>query len=172
MLDFIQQLPGVIYEITITADGLRQFTFISKNSASILGIDAEEIMRDASVLDNIIIAEDRDSFKESTRGNRNREALWNWEGRVIVHDEVRWIEARSNFEKKEDTTIRKGIILDITDRKIREEEKENRYQLLVEHLPLGVGVHVEGKLVFANRHAHKLMAAKPNLYMPMPASVY
>lgn len=162
MQDFIQQLPGVIYEITIEADGSRQFTFISKNSASILGIDADDVMRDATVLDNIIVAEDREGFKESARGNRNRTELWSWEGRVVVRNEIRWIEARSNFEKKDNSTVRKGFILDITDRKNREEEKEIRYQLLVEHLPLGVGVHVEGKLVFANQHAHKIMGAKPN----------
>lgn len=162
MQDFLQQLPGVVYEITIEANGSIKFTFISKNSLSILGVEAEEVMRNATALDNIVIEEDRDGFRESTRGNRNRETLWNWEGRIIVNDEVRWIEARSNFEKKDLVTIRKGIILDITDRKTREEEKENRYQLLVEHLPLGIGVHIEGKLVFANRHAHKIMAAKPN----------
>jgi PAS domain S-box-containing protein len=143
MYDFIQQLPGVIYEITIKADGSRGFTFISTNSLEILGLKAEDIMRDPTVLDNIIIEEDREGFNESTRGNRNKAELWSWEGRVQVRDEIHWIEARSNFEKKGGDTIRRGVILDITDRKHREQESEIRYQLLVEHLPLGVGVHIQ-----------------------------
>lgn len=162
MYDFIQQLPGVIYEITIHADGARRFTFISANSFDLLGLKAEEIMHNPAALDDIIIPEDREGFNESTRGNRNRSELWSWEGRVLVRDEVRWIEARSNFEKSGDDTIRRGMILDITDRKHREQESEIRYQLLVEHLPLGVGVHVNGKFVFANQYAHKILAAKPN----------
>lgn len=162
MNDFIQQLPGVVYEITIKADGSRSFTFVSSNSSQILGIRAEDVMRDPTTLDNIIIPDDREGFKESTRGNRNRAELWTWEGRVQIKEEIRWIEARSNFEKKGEDTIRKGIILDITDRKHREQESEIRYQLLVEHLPLGVGVHIDGKLVFANQYAHKIMGAKNN----------
>ncbi|HET9054886.1 MAG TPA: PAS domain S-box protein, partial [Cyclobacteriaceae bacterium] len=162
MHDFIQHLPGVIYEITIQEDGSRSYTFISANSFTFLGLKAEDVMRDPNALDNIIIEEDRAGFYESTRGNRNRAELWNWEGRIQVRGEIRWIEARSNFEKKGNDTVRRGVILDITDRKHREQESEIRYQLLVEHLPLGVGVHINGKLVFANQYAHKIMAAKPN----------
>lgn len=162
MYDFIQQLPGVIYEITIESDGSRKFTFVSSNSLNILGLSADDIMRDPTVLDNSIIPEDREGFNESVRGNRNRAELWNWEGRVQVRNEIRWIEARSNFEKIETKAIRRGIILDITDRKYREQESEIRYQLLVEHLPMGVGVHINGKLVFANQYAHAIMGAKPN----------
>lgn len=145
MYDFIQQLPGVIYEITIQADGSRSFTFVSANSLEILGLKAEDIMRDPNTLDNIIVEEDREGFNESTKGNRNRAELWSWEGRVQVRNTIRWIEARSNFGKRGSDTIRKGVILDITDRKHREQESEIRYQLLVEHLPLGVGVHKIGR---------------------------
>ncbi len=162
MHDLIQQLPGVIYEITVHENGSRRFTFISANSLSVLGVSAEEVMRNPVALDNIVIEEDREGFKESTRGNRSRTELWHWEGRVRVNGEIKWIEARSNFEKNGIATSRKGIILDITDRKQREQENELRYQLLVEHLPLGIGVHVNGEVVFANKHAHKIMAAKPN----------
>lgn len=162
MHDFIQHLPGVIYEITIKADGSRSFTFVSSNSLTFLGLHAEDVMRDPKALDNIIIEEDRAGFYESTRGNRNRAELWSWEGRILVRGEIRWIEARSNFEKRGTETLRRGVILDITDRKHREQESEIRYQLLVEHLPLGVGVHVKGNVVFANQYAHKIMAAKTN----------
>lgn len=162
MHDFIQHLPGVIYEITIKADGSRSFTFVSSNSLTFLGLHAEDVMRDPKALDNIIIEEDRAGFYESTRGNRNRAELWSWEGRILVRGEIRWIEARSNFEKRGTDTLRRGVILDITDRKHREQESEIRYQLLVEHLPLGVGVHVKGNVVFANQYAHKIMAAKTN----------
>jgi PAS domain S-box-containing protein len=162
MSDFLLQLPGVIYELSIRPDGKRVFTFISPNCFEILGLKAEDVMQDTSLLTDIILPDDRESYDQSSKENYYRETMWSWEGRMMVRDEVRWMEARSNYQKKEDTVIRKGIILDITDRKLREQESEIRYQTLVEHLPLGVGVHVGGKLVFANRHAHEIMAAKPN----------
>jgi len=124
MSDFLQQLPGVIYELTIRPDGSRAFTFISDNCQAMLGISAVDIMRDGSLLDNVIIPDDLESFKESSKENYRKQSLWCWEGRVIVKNEIRWIEARSNFDKKDNAVIRKGIILDITERKQREQEAE------------------------------------------------
>jgi len=124
MSDFLQQLPGVIYELTIRPDGGKTFTFISDNCKEILGLSASDIMKDGSLLDNAILQEDRENFEQSSKENYKRQTLWSWEGRVLVHNEVRWIEARSNFEKRDNTVIRKGIILDITDRKRKEQNAE------------------------------------------------
>lgn len=124
MSDFLQQLPGVIYELTIRPDGKKVFTFISDNCQEILGLRASEILKDGSVLDNAIIQEDRESFEQSSKENYKRQDLWNWEGRILVNNEIRWIEARSNFEKRDNEVYRKGIILDITQRKCREQEAE------------------------------------------------
>ncbi|HEU5289488.1 MAG TPA: PAS domain S-box protein [Cyclobacteriaceae bacterium] len=124
MSDFLQQLPGVIYELTIRPDGSKTFTFISENCQEILGLSAKDILKNASLLDNAIIEEDRESFERSSKENYKRQSLWNWEGRVSVRNEIRWIEARSNFEKRDNGVFRKGIILDITERKRREQEAE------------------------------------------------
>lgn len=161
MYNLIQQLPGVIYEFTIRQDGSMAFTFVSDNCMDILGVHPEDALRDYKLLNAIIYAEDRHNFKESCKSSFLERKLWSWEGRITVRDQIRWIEARSNYEVKGDDIIRKGIVLDITDRKIREQESELRYQSLVEHLPIGVGVHVGGKLVFANRYACQMMAATP-----------
>jgi PAS domain S-box-containing protein len=159
MSDFFQQLPGVIYELTMHPDGSKVFTFMSDNSQAILGISARDIMRDASLLDKAIIPDDLESFKESSKENYSRQSLWSWEGRVMVGNETRWIEARSNFEKKESTVIRKGIILDITDRKIREREtealskkNETMFSQLFNSTPMGVVLLNEhGKVELVNQ---------------------
>lgn len=81
-------------------------------------------MRNPHLLDEAIIPEDREDYELSSEGNYDRHAVWNWEGRIQVGSEIRWIEARSNYGKKGDLVIRKGIILDITERKLREQEAE------------------------------------------------
>src|SRR5688572_10649081 len=124
MSDFFQQLPGVIYELTIQSNGSRAFTFITANCEEILGISAKDIMNDISLLNNAIIPTDRVSFEQSSKENHKRESIWSWEGRILVNGLTRWIEARSNFEKRNDIVVRKGIILDITDRKLREQYAE------------------------------------------------
>lgn len=145
MSDFFQQLPGVIYELTIQSDGSRAFTFITANCEEILGISAKDIMGDISLLNNAIIPGDRASFEQSSRENHKRESMWNWEGRILVNGLLRWIEARSNFEKRGDVVVRKGIILDITDRKLREQhaeaiskKNETMFTQLFDSAPMGV----------------------------------
>jgi PAS domain S-box-containing protein len=162
MNDFTLKLPGVIYEFKSRKDGSRAFTYISDNCVSLLGVDSSTILTDQSVLENIIIEEDRSSFLQAFSKNHVHENEWSWEGRVTVNGEVRWMETRSTVEVTETEVICSGIILDITARKRKEHETELRYESLVEHLPLGVGVHVGGKLVFANRYAYQLMGAKHN----------
>ncbi|TAL69913.1 MAG: PAS domain S-box protein [Bacteroidetes bacterium] len=47
-----------------------------------------------------------------------------------------------------------GIYVDITERKMTEEafrESEEKYRLLIEHLPDGIMIHSDGKIVFANQ---------------------
>lgn len=161
MTDLIQKLPGVIYEYTIRPDGSGKFTFISSNCKEILGVDAASALQNPIALDNIVVDEDRGAFEEASRKSYSEQSMWTWEGRVNVNGTIKWIEIRSNYERSGEDVIRKGIVLDITQRKQREFENELRYQSLVEHLPLGVGVHVGGKLVFANQYAYKMMGAKP-----------
>lgn len=160
MQAIIQQLPGVIYELTILPNGKSAFTFISSNCFEQLGVTAEAVIKDSGVLDAIIHSEDQSGFEASTLASHENQSTWQWEGRITVRGAVRWIEARSNASVVNGEVKRHGIILDITERKQREFENELKYQSLVEHLPLGVGVHVNGKLVFANRYAYKMMGAK------------
>lgn len=55
------------------------------------------------------------------------------------------------------------VLSDITARKAAERaliESEERYRKLVEHVPVGIGVHVDGKVVYANPACLALLAAQ------------
>ncbi len=159
MSEIFQQLPGVIYELTIYPDGSRVFTFMSDNCQQMLGISARDIMQDGFLLDHAIIPDDLESFKQSSKENYSKQTLWSWEGRIIVQNEIRWIEARSNFEKKDNAVIRRGIILDITDRKHKEQEaeavskrNETMFTQLFNSAPMGVVVLDDhGKVELVNQ---------------------
>jgi PAS domain S-box-containing protein len=74
---------------------------------------------------------------------------------------IKWVEFRSNHELRSDgVIIRRGIIQDITERKETTKESEIRYQSLVERLPIGIVIHTQGKLVFANAQAHLILGVK------------
>jgi PAS domain S-box-containing protein len=160
MQDLIRHLPAVIYEYSIHPDGTRNFDFISDACYSILGLTSSDIMRDAQMMDSIVHQEDvNDLMKTSAHAERTG-AEWNWQGRMLVKDKVKWVEIRSNHTTNSDGTIlRRGIIQDITERKETAKESEVRYHALVERLPIGVAIYKQGKLLFANTQAHVILGA-------------
>ncbi|HRJ29292.1 MAG TPA: PAS domain S-box protein [Cyclobacteriaceae bacterium] len=133
MQELFHNLPGVIYEYVIRKDGSRLFTYISENSIDILGLRADELRKDSSLFRQILLADDRASFKDSLNASHEGRKTWNWEGRITVNGAIRWIETRSNPVVSSEDIKRKGIIIDITERKQLEQEQVSQYQSMVEN---------------------------------------
>jgi PAS domain S-box-containing protein len=164
MTDLIRHLPAIIYEYAIHPEGRRCFNYISPNVEGILGLTPEAIMQNANVMDSVVHPEDFANFIETSRESEVHAREWNWQGRFVVNDKVKWVEIRSNHELRTDGTIlRRGLIQDITERKETAREGELRYQSLVERLPVGIVIHRQGKLLFANAQAHQILAAKKTM---------
>jgi PAS domain S-box-containing protein len=161
MQDLFKHLPAVIYEYQIHPDGTRGFNYMSNACETILGIKAEDVIRDHRVLDDIIHEDDLHYLKDTATESRDRGSEWHWQGRVRVREKVKWVEFRSNHETHADgVIIRRGIIQDITERKETLKESELRYQSLVEKLPIGIVIHNKGNLVFANAQAYSIFGVK------------
>jgi PAS domain S-box-containing protein len=161
MQDVIKHLPAVIYEYAVHPNGEKRFNYVSSNSQRILGLNADAIMRDEDEIYSIVHEEDLLYLKDTALQSREEGVEWHWQGRVKVNGKVKWVEFRSNHEVQEDGVIlRRGIIQDITQRKETHKESEIRYQALVEKLPIGIVIHKNGKLLFANTQAHMILGAK------------
>ncbi|HYG18340.1 MAG TPA: PAS domain S-box protein, partial [Ohtaekwangia sp.] len=161
MQDLIRHLPAVIYEYAVYPDGTRRFIYISEACKSILGLSPAAVMNDPGVLDAIVHEDDLASLQQTSEQSIRESREWTWQGRMIVFGKVIWADVRSNHELQPDgIVIRRGIIQDITDRKQSAMETELRYLSLVERLPIGVVIHKNGKLLFANAQAHQILAAK------------
>jgi PAS domain S-box-containing protein len=161
MQDLFKHLPAVIYEYQVHPDGTRGFNYMSNACETILGLKAEDVVRDYRVLDNIIHEDDLHYLKDTATESRDRGSEWHWQGRVRVRGEIKWVEFRSNHEVQADgVIIRRGIIQDITERKETLKESELRYQSLVEKLPIGIVIHNKGNLVFANTQAYSIFGVK------------
>ncbi len=161
MKDVLRHLPAVIYEYIISPNGHRCFSFISETAESILGVKPHDVVNDASVMDSIIHNDDLPHLRETSLLCEQQGSEWNWQGRIIVNNQIKWVEIRSNHELGHDGVIvRRGLIQDITERKEMARENELRYQSLIERLPIGVVIHKQGKLVFANAQAHTILGAE------------
>lgn len=163
MQDLIRHLPAVIYEYSIYPNDASRFTYMSESSESILGLSAQKLIADATLLDSIVHHEDRSGLDESSARSVKEGINLKWEGRMIVKGAIKWVEVSSNHELRVDgSIIRRGVIQDITERKELARESEVRYLSLVERLPIGIVVHKKGKLVFANAQAHFILGGKKN----------
>lgn len=164
MTDLIRHLPAIIYEYAIHPEGRRCFNYISPNVERILGLTPEAIMNNANLMDAVVHPEDFGNLIETSRESEAHAKEWNWQGRFVVNEKVKWVEIRSNHELRTDGTIlRRGLIQDITERKETAREGELRYQSLVERLPVGIVIHRQGKLLFANAQAHQILGAKKTM---------
>jgi len=161
MQDLLKHLPAVVYEYAIHNNGIRVFNFISETCTSIRGIQASDVMRDSTVLDSIVHPDDLEGLRMTSSICEQLATDWNWSGRMIVGEEIKWVEIRSNHDLKADGTIlRRGIIQDVTERIEASKESELRYQSLVERLPIGIVIYRRNKLAYANTQAHIILGAE------------
>lgn len=158
---FCRHIPAVVYEYAVHPDGKAVFNFISESCQQILGVKQADVLGDKAALESIIHPEDLSNLRETAERCREQKKEWYWQGRALVREQIRWVEFRSNHGEEENgIIIRRGIIQDITDRKESAKESELRYQALVEKIPVGIVIHRQGKLLFANDHAFQIIGAK------------
>ena len=163
LMHMLDNLPAVVFEYSVFPDGTREFTYISPGCEEILGVSQEVLLRGILPMKNFIYHEDWNAFHASTEQSLAELQPWKWEGRLNSRGQVIWIEASSVPTRMPDgVVVCHGIISDITKRKQLEQrhrESDKKYRDLVEHLPLAIAIHSEGKLVYANRHAYEMMGA-------------
>lgn len=164
MQDLLKHLPAVVYEYAIHPDGERIFNYISENSNRILGISPEAVIKNPLAMYAIVHEEDLENLKDTSDASESSASEWNWQGRMIVRGEIKWFEIRSNHEKNsEGIILRRGIIQDISERMEMLKESEQKYQSLVERLPMGIVIYRQNKLVYANAQAHEILGAERSI---------
>jgi PAS domain S-box-containing protein len=163
MQQVIDKLPAVIFEYTVFSDGTRDFTYISPRCEEILGMSQDVLLRGVFPMKSYIHNEDWDTFHQSSEHSIARLTEWKWEGRVIARDKFVWIEVRGVPSPQDNGDIVwSGLITDISVRKDlehKQRETEKQYRNLVEHLPLGVGIYADRKIMYANSYAFKMLRA-------------
>ncbi len=162
-VQIIDKLPAVIFEYTIFPDGSRDFTYISPRCEQVLGVNRDIILSGMVPMKAFIYPPDWEAFSQSSENSIATLTDWKWEGRIRDGDDVKWIEAVGVPSKMNDGRVTwSGIITDISQRKAlerRQREVETGYKNLLEQIPLGIGFHKHGKLIYANNAALAMMAA-------------
>ena len=120
--DLAQQVPGVIYQYQLFADGSSRFPFASAGIADVYEVSPAQVARDATPVFGRIHADDLDRVAASITASAAQLAPWVCEYRVdLPRQGVRWRSGVARPEKLADGSILwHGFITDITAHKLAE----------------------------------------------------
>jgi PAS domain S-box-containing protein len=116
---------GAIYRYCQDIHGKPRFEFISAGIERLAGVPAAEVMDDAAALHRTVVPEDIERFKAALELSRERLTRLEMEVRLThrVTGQLRWSLLQAMPSRRADgSTCWDGIQLDLTDRKLAEEE--------------------------------------------------
>ena len=120
------EVPGLVYQYVIDADGGASFTYASAGVARIFGVTPEEIRRDARLAEALVHPDDLETYRGSLAVSGATLERWHIEFRVILPgdgDGERWREADAKPRRLDDgSTVWHGFIADITQHKRLEQK--------------------------------------------------
>ncbi|MEG5064286.1 PAS domain S-box protein [Microcoleus sp. B3-A4] len=133
-------VPGMIYQFQLAADGTLSFPYVSSGSRELWELEPEVLQNSAIPAIEMIHPEDAPSFHESVAISAKTLKPWRWEGRfVFPGDRIKWISGASRPEPGEkDDIIWDGLLIDISDRKLAElalRQSEARFQKMAANVP-------------------------------------
>ena len=127
-------VPGVIYQYRLYPDGRSMFPYASPGMNDIYEVTPESVREDASAVFNRLHPDDYDRVYRTIRESEHSLETFFCEFRVLLPIQgLRWRWSQAHPQRLEDdSTLWHGIILDITERKQAEEERE-RLMSAIEH---------------------------------------
>jgi two-component system, NarL family, sensor histidine kinase UhpB len=121
----VSNTPGLVYQFLQTTGGALSFPYLSEGCHALLGVTAERLRHDPSLLLELILPEDRDSYLEAMAASAIDMKAWNWEGRIWVEkwEDIKWINIRSTPRALPGEGVQwEGIMTNITQSKLAQDE--------------------------------------------------
>lgn len=118
--DLAVNVPGVVYQWYENANGAHGFRYVSPRCKEVLGISAEDLLKDWTILK--IHPDDVERWEESLGEALRDNTEWAFEGRFILPSgKIMWWRGLSRPSITEEGTLFNGIIIDLTVHKAAEE---------------------------------------------------
>ncbi|MFB2974438.1 PAS domain-containing protein [Aerosakkonema sp. BLCC-F183] len=132
----VDNVPGVVYQFQISADGASSLTYISAECYELYEFEPEQAIANQQFISEMIHPDDMVSFQQSSTDAVQTLSPWQWSGRIVTPFRiVKWIYGEALIEKKANgTLVRDGLILDISDRKLAELALQQKSQDLAQAL--------------------------------------
>jgi PAS domain S-box-containing protein len=118
-------IPGMIYNYRVDADGGHCFPYVSSASRQLFGLEPEDVMRDGALLPSLIHPEDVEKVARTMRRSGQDGTPFRMEIRHVVDGDVRWHDCISRPVVLADGVVWDGIMMDVTERRRAEIERES-----------------------------------------------
>lgn len=123
----VKNLPGVIYQFRHFPNGRFDLPYISPGCEELYGIDAPTLQAQPQLAWEAIHPEDMEAFQCSFNLEVPSGEQWNYEWRIVLPSrQIKWLKGVARAELQPDgCVVWDGLLLDITERKQAEQERES-----------------------------------------------
>ncbi len=132
-------IPGMIYQLLLHPDGSFSFPYVSPACQAIFAVSAEAAMADAMLLFSLIHPDEWSTFADSVAASAQTLKPYHWVGRVVVNQQIKWLQVDSKPERQPDGSILwDGLLIDITDSqeaRIALQQQKELLQTIFDHIP-------------------------------------
>lgn len=125
-------IPGKVFQMELFHDNYPKFHFVSKGAYDIYELQPEQIIENAGLITSQI--DPLDKISMISNSNETLKNLTNWEQEYRIQTpsgKIKWIRATAvPFKNKDGINIWTGVSIDITEKKLVEQELKKRTELL------------------------------------------
>ncbi|GAB1543309.1 hypothetical protein NUACC21_59830 [Scytonema sp. NUACC21] len=152
-------IPGMIYQFIRRADGSEYFSYVSPGCRELYELEPEEIQEDIHRFYKLVHPDEQLDFNQSITVSAENLQPWSREHRIITPSgQLKWVEARSRLEKQANgDIIWDGVIMDITERKIPEQELQTFVSLVENSSDFIAIATLDSTTQFLNEAGQKLV---------------
>jgi len=127
-----QRVPGMMYKSKLTADGKSAILYVNDAAREMLGVEPQELQRDARILFQRVHAEDRAAVIASLDISARELTFWRQTYRVDLPDRgLRWYRVEAVPQREPDgSVIWHGFTSDVTEARLAAQRVEQQQRML------------------------------------------
>jgi len=136
----VSSIPGLVFQMHMTADAQVVFTYLSEGCEALLGIPAAALLKDAQTLFKAMEEHSASQFKHNLQKSARQHKRLDWEGKIWIADwqDMKWVNIRATVQDLGQGAVQwDGIMLNISQSKQEKQEIEQArrdLQALTAHL--------------------------------------
>ena len=136
----VSSIPGLVFQMHMTADMQVVFTYLSEGCEALLGIPAAALLKDAQALFGAMEEKSASQFRQKLQQSARQHTRLDWEGKIWIADwqDMKWVNIRATIQALGQGAVQwDGIMLNISQSKQEKQEIEQArkdLQALTAHL--------------------------------------